>query len=183
MKKTYVYFLFPLIALIAFGAIYWNFLSTYDAKEQARAKAERDKKEAKLALDAKNREKAIKDALESQEKRKKETEAKKAKEAKDAEIREAAIEARNKARAEREKFSRQVDRLKNDVRVEKEAIAKLEETKKGLIQDEGFLKDYVKQAEANDKQLMQVIEKIAAADAARAAAEAAAAAAAKAKNS
>jgi len=184
MKKTYVYFLVPLLALIVFGAIYWNFLSTFDAKEEAKRKADKDKREAKLRLEAENREKAIKGALDAQERRKKERDAKEAKEAKDREIREAAIESRNKARNEREKFSRQVDRLKNDVRIEKEAITKLESTKKGLIEDEAFLKDYVKKAEANDKQLADVIEKIDIADKAAAErAKALADAAAKAKNS
>jgi hypothetical protein len=182
MKKTYVYFLVPLLALIAFGAIYWNFLSTFDAKEEASRKAAKEKTEAKLRLEAQNREKAIKDALDAQERRKKEREAKEAKEAKDREVREAAIEARNKARNDREKFSRQVDRLKSDVRVEKEAIAKLEDTKKGLLQDEVFLKDYVKKAEANEKQLTDVIEKIDAADKAAAERAKAEAMAAKAKN-
>lgn len=184
MKKTYVYFLVPLLALIAFGAIYWNFLSTYDAKEEARHKAEKDKIEEKLKLEAKNREKAIKDALESQERRKKEREAKEAKEAKDRDIREAAIEARNKARTDKDKYTRKVEGLKNDVRIENEAIAKLKESQKLMQQDETFLKDYVKKAEANDKQLAEIIEKIDAADkAAIERAKEAAAAAAKAKNS
>lgn len=51
------------------------------------------------------------------------------------------------------------------------------------MKDYNFLKDYVKQAQANTKQLYQVVEKIAAADAAKAKADAEAAAAAKAKNS
>lgn len=182
MKKTYVYFLVPLLGLIVFGAIYWNYLSAYDAKEAARIKTEKEKIETRLRLEAQNREKAIKDALDAQERRKKERDAKEAKEAKDREVREAAIEARNKARNEREKFSRQVDRLKNDVRIEKEAITKLEQNKKGLIEDEAFLKDYVKKAEANDKQLTEVIEKIDAADKAAAERAKAEAAAAKAKN-
>jgi colicin import membrane protein len=48
------------------------------------------------------------------------------------------------------------------------------------MEEENFLKTYVKQAEANTKNLTEVLDKIVAADAARAAAEAQAA---KSKNS
>ncbi|MCR6656056.1 MAG: hypothetical protein NVV63_09610 [Opitutus sp.] len=70
MKKTYVYFLVPLIGLIAFGAVYWNFNSEFEAKEEAKKAAIRKAKEDKLREEAKNREIAIKDALAAQERRK-----------------------------------------------------------------------------------------------------------------
>lgn len=180
MKKTYVYFLVPLIGLIAFGAVYWNFSSQYGAKEAAKVAAIRKAKEEKLLQEAKSREQAIKDALAAQERRKAERAAKEAKEKKDQEERQAAVEARDKANRDQLKLGQQKERLEKDIKAEKEAIAKIEDDRKRAVEEQAFLKTYVKQAQANTKSLADVLEKINAADAARAAAEAAAA---KAKNS
>jgi len=182
MKKSYVYFLIPFLALIAFGGVYWNFSAGYEkvvAAKVAKAKAE---KEEKLRIEAKNREIAIKDALAAQERRKVEKAAKEAKDKADQEARQLAIDARDKAFRDKQKLAQQVERLQKDIKVEQEAIAKLEEERKRAADEEAFLKTYVKQATTNSKSLYDVLDKIAAADAARAAAEAAAAAAAK-KNS
>jgi hypothetical protein len=181
MKKTYVYFLVPIIGLIAFGAVYWNFSAGYEAKLAQKAALVRQAKEEKLRKEAKDREIAIKEALASQERRKAEKAAKEAKEQADAEARQLAIEARDKANRDQAKLGQQVERLEKEVKVEKEAIAKIEEDRKRALEEQGFLKDYVKQAQANTKSLSEVLDKITAADAARAAADALAAA--KAKNS
>ena len=61
MKKSYIYFLVPLIGLIAFGALYWNFSEGYEAELAERERIIRVEKEEKLKAEAKNREKAIKD--------------------------------------------------------------------------------------------------------------------------
>ena len=63
MKKSYIYFLVPLIGLIAFGALYWNFSQGYEAELAERERIVRVQKEEKLKAEAKNREKAIKDAV------------------------------------------------------------------------------------------------------------------------
>ena len=107
--------------------------------------------------------------------RKAEREAKEAKEKKDRELRVAANDAKEKAYTDKEKFAKQVSRLESDIKIEKDAISKLEEERKRLVEEQAFLRVYVKQAEDNVKSLSTVIDKIAAADAARAAAEAAAA--------
>ena len=78
-KKSYVYFLVPLIGVIVFGAIYWNFSAGYEAEIARKEKIVREAKDEKLRQEAKNREKAIKEALESQERRKVEKAAKEAK--------------------------------------------------------------------------------------------------------
>jgi len=182
MKKNLIYFLMPLIGLIAFGAVYWNFSAGYEQKEAAKKALIRKAKEDKLADEARNREKAIKDALAAQERRKVEKAAKEAKEKKDQEERQTAYEARNKANRDQLKLKDQAERLQKDIETEKQAIAKIEDDKKRAVDEENFLKIYVKQAEANTRSLAEVLDKIAAADAARAAADAAAAAA-KAKNS
>jgi len=181
MKKNYVYFLAPLVALIAFGAIYWNFNAGYEAKEAAKVAAIKQAKKDKLDKEARDREVAIKDAIASQERRKVEKAAKEAKDKADRDARQAAIEARDKAAREQSRLENQKNRLEKDVKAEKEVIAKLEEDKKQAVDEYNFLKDYVKQAQANTKRLTDVVEKIGAADTAKAAADALAAA--KAKNS
>src|SRR5215216_2666555 len=181
MKKSYVYFLVPLIGLIAFGAVYWNFSSGYEAEIERKAKIVREAKEEKLRVEAKNREQAIKDALAAQERRKVEKAAKEAKEKADQEARQLAVEARDKANREQIKLAQQVERLEKDIKVEKEAIAKIEDERKRAADEENFLKTYVRQAEANTKSLTEVLDRITAADQARAAADALAAA--KSKNS
>jgi len=181
MKKTYVYFLVPILGVIAFAAVYWNFSSGYEARLAEKAAIVRQAKEDKLRKEAKDREIAIKDALASQERRKAEKAAKEAKEQADQEQRQLALDAREKAFRDQVKLSQQVERLEKDVKVEKEAIAKIEEEKKRAVEEQAFLKGYVKQAQANTKSLSEVLDKITAADAARAAADALAAA--KSKNS
>ena len=182
MKKK-IYILVPLIGLIIFSAIYWNFSTGYEAKEAAKVAAEKQKKTDKLLAQAKANEQAIKEALAGQERRKAEKAAKEAKDKADHEARSAAVEAQNKADRDRQKYQRQVDRLEKDLKGEKEAIAKLEEEKKKFTDELAFLRIYVKQAEENAQSLSKILDKIAAADAARATAEAAAAAAAKKNNS
>lgn len=176
MKK--VYFIFPTLALVVFFAFYWNFNSTYAAKEAEKARQVREQREEKLRKEAAERERAIKDAVAASEQRKKERAEREAKEKADRDARELAIQARDKAYSDRKKLSDQVDRLKTDIETEKRAIAKIEEDRKQAATEEAFLRDYVSQAEANVKNLTGVLDKISAADAA---AEAAARAAARAK--
>ena len=46
-KKNYVYFAVPLLGLIIFAALYWNFDSQYEAKQaQIAATAAKAKKES-----------------------------------------------------------------------------------------------------------------------------------------
>lgn len=179
MKKTYLYFLVPLIGLIAFGGLYWNFSKGYEAKLAEKARIVREAKEEKLRAESKNREQAIKEALVAQERRKVEKAAKEAKEKADQDARQLAIEARDKANREQIKLGQQVERLEKDIKVEKDAIAKIEDEMKRAVDEQKFLRTYVKQAESNTKSLSEVLERIAAADAAKAAADAAAAKAAK----
>ena len=183
MKKSLVYILAPIVCLIIFGAIYWNFRSGYEQKEADKAAKIRAERDAKLMAQAKANEQAIKEANAGVARRKAERDAKEAKDKRDHDLRQAAVDARDKAAADRTKFNGQVTRLEGDVKSEKDAIAKLEEEKKKLTDEQAFLRVYVKQADDNVKTLKSVLDKIAAADAARAAAEAAAAAAAAKKNS
>ncbi len=182
MKKAYIYFLVPLVGLIAFGAVYWNFNAGYEQREADKISAFKKQRNDKMLEEARLREKAVKDAVVAQEKRKKEKEVKDAKDRKDKEDRENANQARAKAFRDAEKLQKQAERLSKDIGTVKEEVAKIEEDKKRSADEALFLKGFVKKVEGNAKALNDVLEKIAAADAAaEAAAKAAAAAAAAAK--
>ena len=73
MKKSYVYFLIPLAALaVFFFGFYWNAHKDFEAREQAKVDKVKAEKDAKLMKEAKDREIAVRAAIEMQEKRKKE---------------------------------------------------------------------------------------------------------------
>ena len=175
MNKLYV--IVPLVGLLIFGGFYFNFTSQYEAKaKEAAAKIEEAKKE-RAAQDIKNREAAIKAAIETQAKRKIEREKKEAIEEAKRVARQEAEDQRLRAFDERNKLRDQTGRLKKDLEEVKAATAKVADEKKRHIDEEAFLKVYVVQAEANVKYYYNLLDKITAAEAARAAAEAAAAAA------
>src|ERR1039458_9086797 len=71
MKRTKVYFLVPIVALVLFYAYYWNFMSDYDAKQAAAAAIVKAKRIERLNVEAQMREKAIQEAIEEQKKREK----------------------------------------------------------------------------------------------------------------
>lgn len=177
MKKSYLYFLVPLVLTAIFAVYYWQYAAGYDARLAAIEQKHKEENQQKLDAEAKAREKAIKDAVALAEKRKAEKKAKEELEAKEAAARELAIQERNKAQQDSRKYADQVKRLQKDVQDNKDEISKIQDDKKQLVEEQGFLRDYVKQAEVNVQSLQGVLEKIDAADKARAAAEAAAAAA------
>ena len=182
MKKAYIYFLVPVLGLVAFGAVYWNFSTNYEKVEADRAAVLQKVKNDKLADENRTREKAIQEANVAQQKKKEERAAKDAKDRKYREDRENAVQARNKALSESDKFKKQADRLTKEITAIKEEIAKIEEDIRRSADEENFLKDFVNKVEANRKSLTEVLERIAAADAAaEAVAKAAAAAAAASK--
>ncbi len=178
MKKAQPYLLVPLIGMIAFGAIYWNFNAGDEQRQAAKAAEFKKLRNDKLLEDARLREKAVKDAISSQEKRKAEKEVKDTRDRKDKEERENASQARNKAFRDSEKLQKQVERLTKEVATTKDEIAKIEEDKKRLVDEVTFIKGFVKKVEGNAKGLTDVIERINAADAAAEAAARVAAAAA-----
>ena len=160
MKKAYIYFLVPLVGLIAFGAVYWQFNAGYAQRQADRLAAERQKREAKLNEDQRNRERAVAEAKIAQDKRKAEKAAKDAQEAKDAEEHEAAVQARRKALNDADKAEGQVVRLKKEIGETNDEIKKIDEEKRRASAEIGFLKDFVKQQETNRLQLIGVLEKI-----------------------
>lgn len=184
MKKSYVYFVVPLVALVVFFfGFYWNAHKDFEAREQAKIETAKAEKEAKLMKEAKDREVAVKEAIRLQEERKKQKQERDAKEAREKEAREQARQAREKAARDADKAEATVKRLEKEIEVEKKEIAEIQLDRKRTVDEQNFLKQYVAKAEANARNLTGVLERIDAADkaaeAARKAAEAAAKAAAK----
>jgi colicin import membrane protein len=179
MNKVYI--IAPLIALAVFSGFYMNFTKGYAAKiEAVKAKEVADKKE-KARIEVENREKAIQAAIEAQAKRKIEREAKEKLEEDKRTARQNAEDKRERAFSDRNKLADQARRLKKDLEEVQAEVKKIEEQKKTYVDEQAFLKNYIKQAEANVKYYYDLLDKIALAEKARA--DAAAAAAAAKKNS
>jgi hypothetical protein len=164
MKKKYLYVAAPLIGVVVFSGFYISARKDYDAREEAVVRHAREIKDAKLKEEMKNREIAVRQALQQQETRKAEKKAREEKEAKEAEARAQAVQARSKASRDADKLEASVKRLQRDVTEEQKEIAKIEVDKKRSVDEQAFLLDYVKAAEANVKSLTTVLEKIVDAD-------------------
>jgi len=165
MKKIHV--LFPLIAMILFFGYWWNYNKQYEAAQEAKKEQAHQALIAKREQEARDRELAIKLAIEKQAEQRREREAREAKRQQEREERQAA--------RERQKLRRQSELLDQDIVKETEAVTKLEERKQFLLAEERFLRDYVRLAESNEGGVTEAIQRIAAAEAARAAAAAEAA--------
>ena len=174
MKKSYLYFLVPVVCTAIFAVFYSHYASLYDAKLAQMAENQRHERDAKLEAEAKAREKAVQEAIVLANKRKAEIAAKKAKAEKEQEHFELAQQQLSKAQEDARRFEEKVTSLKKDVQDNKDQIAKIQQDQKGLQEEQTFLREYVKKAEANAQYLTSVMEKIELADKARAAAEAAA---------
>lgn len=181
MKKSYLYFIAPLIGLAIFGAVYWQYASTYDAKNEAAEKKLRADREEKIRKDNELKKSAVEAAVKAQEERKAAKAAKEAKEQKEKDDRDRAVQVLGKTREDSRKFADQVVRLKKEVEDNKKEIAAIQEDQKRSIEEQKFLQTYVKQAEANTESLKATLLKIEEADKAIVAAAKAAAEAAKAK--
>ena len=140
-------------------------------------------KAAKAAgFDAVGEDAAVEDALVAQEVRKKQKSDKETKELEERDRRERAALAMANARDTSTRKVAEVRRLEKQVEDAKKEIVRIEQEKKSSIDEQAFIRIYVQKAEANQKALAAVLQKIEAADraaeeAARAAAAAAAAAA------
>lgn len=179
MNKFYI--IVPLILLSIFGGFYMNFSKGYAAKQEAVKAAEAEAKKIKAKQEVENREKAIQAAVETQAKRKLEREAKDKADEEKRTARQTAEDKRERAFSDRNKLADQSRRLKKDLEDVQAEVKKIEEQKKTLTDENAFLKNYIKQAEANVKYYYDLLDKIALAEKARA--DAAAAAAAAKKNS
>ena len=172
-----VYLIVPLCSILVFGGFYINFARGYKAKlAEAAAKVEIARKE-KLLKEAAARDQAIQNAIAAQEARKLERLAKEKIEEDKKLARQAAEDKREKAYNDKNKLTTQVRNLKKDLDELQGEIKKIELQNKSLVDEQTFLKGYVKQAESNVKYYYDLLDKIALAEKARAEAAAAAAAA------
>lgn len=168
MKKSYLYFIVPLVLTALFGVVYHRYASVYEQRLAQIDEQKKEERRKKLEEEAKQREKAIADAVAQTEKRKKEKADREAKEAHERDLREQAAQERNKAFQDARKYADKVKGLEKEVKENQDEIAKIQQDRKNLLDEQAFLQNYVKQAEANAKSLSTVLEKIDAADKARA---------------
>jgi colicin import membrane protein len=182
MKRTYIYFLIPLVGMAVFGAYYWNFTQNYDEREAAKAAEEQRIRDVERENEASLRQKAVDDAFAQQQKRKIEREAKAALERKQEDDKEAAEVARDHAKSEVRRLEEKVRSLTRDIQEAQDDLDKFNLEKAALQAEQTAIAGGVAASEANTKRLTEVLERISAADAAvEAAAEAAAKAAAEKK--
>lgn len=178
-QKNIIYFLVPLVGLVIFGALYWNFSSNYEADLAKKADLEKKAKADKVEARNRDTKKAFDDAMTASANRKKEKEAKEKRDAEQVEARDLAREQLDKATRDAYALTQKIDRLNKEVDATKKDFASIEEDKKKAAKEQEFLRTYVKQAQDNVAALQSVLQKIKEADeaAVKAAAEAAAAAA------
>lgn len=181
MKKKSIYFIAPLIGLVIFGAIYWNFQSGYLKKQERIEQTRKQEREAKARLEADSKKQAYDEAIAAQVKRKKEREEKDKKDQEERDARQMAYDDRNKAQREVAKLEDSIKNLTKQLEEVKKEIADLDNAKKLSAEEEDFQRKYAKQAEVNRQSYAAILVKIqeadkAAEEAARAAAIAAAAA-------
>ncbi len=162
MKKFYL--IFPLVGCVAFGAFYWNFRSQNDEHERAKKEAVRIERENKVKADFESKRRAMEEAISQQEKRKAEKAERDRVAAEEKQLQIDLNDAKERARTELDRVLRQVDRLSNELSVEKAALKKLADEKASLLTEDEFLQKYVKVAEANQKNLEDVLKKIQKAD-------------------
>lgn len=175
MNKVYI--LVPLIGLLIFGGFFFNFSKNYQANIEARQAAAAADLKGKQQAEIKGREEAYKAAIVAQEKRKQERLEKERKEEADKQLQLDLLDKRTRTFDEMKRNRERVEVLKKDLAVVQEDIKKLESERKRNVDEQAFLKTYVKQAEANARYYYDLLDKIAAAElAAIEAAKAAAAA-------
>jgi colicin import membrane protein len=181
MNKIYV--LVPLLGILIFGGFYYQFDKGFEERAaKAKALVAADIK-AKQERDRQAREAAIKAAVVAAETRKAERAEKDRIEEAKKKARLDAEDHRQHVFDERNRLRDQVKRLKSEVDGVKAEVAKLEAEKKHAADELVFQREFVAKAEANQKYYYDLLDKIAAADAAAAKAAADAAAVAKAAKS
>ncbi len=158
MKK--LYFIVPVIGVLIFGAFYWNFSSEIEQREHDKKEAVRIERETKQKADLEAKKKAIEEAITLQEKRKVEKAEREKRAEEEKQVQLELKDAADKARDERDKVLRTVDRLNNEIKTEEAALKKIAVEKSTLAADDEFLQKYVKLAETNKASLEEILVKI-----------------------
>jgi colicin import membrane protein len=171
--KTYL--IWPVIGLLVFGAFYWNASKGFAEKARQEEVRKQEAQKARVLREAEIKKKAIEDAIAAQQVRMAARAAKEKLEADAKREHDALVDRRMRAFDDVNKRLRpQLDRLKGDAEEIQTQIEKLEQEKKQYADEEAFLRTYVRQAEANVKTYLSLLDQLDAAEKARAAAEAAA---------
>ncbi|OHE78949.1 MAG: hypothetical protein A3G75_03985 [Verrucomicrobia bacterium RIFCSPLOWO2_12_FULL_64_8] len=161
MNRAYI--IFPVAGLLVFGAFFWNFNRGFEAKADARRKADIEARNELARQEVKKREEAYKAALEAQARRAEERRLKQEKEEKEKAAFQAMIDDRDRAHDEVNKRLRpQLERVKKDLEVVKEEVAKLEFDKEQYLKEQRFLNEYIRNVQANSKSYAEALDKIAA---------------------
>lgn len=161
MKK---YVIFPAIGLLIFAFFFWRFNVDFDTAEKARAEAKRVELDNKKKAEFEIKKKAVEEAIALQEKRKVEKAEREKREADEKQMQLDLKDASDKARDDRDRVLRQVDRLNTEISVENAALKKLASDRANLLTEDEFLQKYVKLAEENQKGLEVVLRKVEEAD-------------------
>ncbi len=162
MKKFYV--IFPALGVLIFGAFYWHFSAGIEEAEKQKTEARLMEAEARKKADFEAKRKAVEVAIANQEKRKQEKADREKREAEERQVQLDLNDASDKARNERDRVLRLVDKVKAEINVEDAGLKRIAEDKKNLVSEDEFLQQYVKEAEANQKKVEQILTKIEAAD-------------------
>jgi phage-related minor tail protein len=162
MKKLYI--ILPIIGCAVFAVFFWQFKAQYGEQERAKIEAKRIERDNKVKADFEAKRKAMEEAIAQQEKRKIEKAEREKREAEEKQMQIDLNDARDRARTELDRVLRQVDRLKNEIASEEAALKKLTTEKANLVTEEEFHQKYVKLAEANQKSLDELLNKIKKAD-------------------
>lgn len=171
MKK--IYFIGPIAAFVAFAAYTMHFNTEYEAHEAQVALEAKTVRDAKLKAEADSRKKAIDEAMASQARLKKERTDKEAEEQRKKDARVAAVETRDRNFREQEKLSRQIERIKKDIKLEQDALAKLDGSIKFNNAEKSFHAQFIEKARQNIVYLTDLLNKIESVEVAHASAAAA----------
>lgn len=168
MKIKKIYYIGPVAAFALFAAYAMQFNKSYDAHEAQVAIEAKAAREAKLKVEAEARKKAIDEAMIAQARLKQERLDREADEMKKKEARQAAIDTRDRNFREQEKIARTIERLKKEVKIEQDAIAKLEGSIKFNKAEKIFIAQFTDKAKQNISYLTDLMTKIEAGEIARA---------------
>jgi len=165
MKK--IYYIGPLVTFAVFAAYTAHFNTSYDAHEAQVAIEAKATRDAKLKVEAEARKKAIDDAMAAQARLKQERLDREAEEMRKKEARQAAIDTRDRNFREQEKIARTIERLKKEVKIEQDAIAKLDGSIKFNKAEKTFIGQFTEKARQNISYLTDLLTKIEAGEIAR----------------
>lgn len=157
MKK---YVIFPALGVAIFAIFFWRFNADFDSREKQQAEAKRVELENKRKAEFELKKKAVEEAIAIQEKRKVEKAEREKREADEKQLQLDLKDAADRARDDKDRVLRQVDKLKTEIEFENAALKKLAAEKANLVAEDEFLQKYVKVAEDNQKNLEAVLAKI-----------------------